>query len=53
MSITAAIFFGAWRRVVKRAGGARAIPLLWRLVPERWRGEAQDAADKELRKVGK
>lgn len=53
MSIGAAIYFGLWRRVVRNAGGAPVIPLVWRLVPERWRGKAQEQVDKRISKIGK
>lgn len=54
MSVLAgAAFFALWRRVVKCAGGASAIPLIWRLVPERWRKPAQEKLDKQVDKIGK
>jgi hypothetical protein len=53
VSIGAAVFFGLWRRVVKNAGGASAIPGVWRLVPKRWRKDAQEQVDKKIAKVGK
>jgi hypothetical protein len=47
------IFFSLWRRVVRNAGGASAIPGVWRLVPARWRKDAQEQVDKKIQKVGK
>ena len=47
------IFFGLWRRVVRNAGGASVIPGVWRLVPKRWRADAQEQVDKKIAKVGK
>jgi hypothetical protein len=40
-----ALFFAAWRRIVKNAGGAGAIPLpawLRKLLPDGWQGKVDD-----------
>ena len=48
----ASLFFAAWRRIVRNAGGAGVIPLpdwLRKLLPASWVGKVDD----ELQGVGK